>query len=131
MYKKDEHRSRSNTGRYAERARHELGSMKERLGSGHHGGDDMLHGIDRDHAKSSLREAMHRGRHIVVETHYEITVDGEALLAHLGVSEDGSVHYHGLPNYAFASMMDLVRKVIDASEADLPSDKIGMTRREP
>jgi len=118
--------SNSNVSQYVERARGELGSMKEKLhevrphhddvspGDGHHG-----------HSMGSVREAVHHGKHIVIRTTYEITVDGEKLNAHLGVSDNGAVHYHGLPNYAFTSMMELVRKVIDASDAELPVDEIG------
>ena len=127
MYEKDERKSKSNVDRYAERARRKLGAMNDHLGGIHPGAGDMPHGGDNgDHPMGSVREAIHRGKHIVVKTHYEITVDGEPLGAHLGVSDDGSVHYHGLPNYAFASMMDLVRKVIDASGVELPEDEIGM-----
>lgn len=80
---------------------------------------------DNGHGMVSVREAMHRGKHIVVKTTYEITIDGEPLAEHVGVANDGSVHYHGLPNYAFRSMIDLVRKVIDASGVELPADEIG------
>lgn len=126
MYEKDDRKSKSNVDRYAERARGELGAMNDRLGGTHPSGGDMSHGGDHgDHPMESVREAIHRGKHIVVKTRYEITVDREPLGSQLGVSDDGSVHYHGLPNYAFASMMDLVRKVIDASGAELPEDKIG------
>ena len=79
---------------------------------------------------SAVREAMHRGRHIVVKTRYEVTIDGEPLGSHVGVADDGSVHCHGLPNYAFRSMMDLTRQVIDASEVALPADEIGAAREE-
>ena len=127
MYKKDKGKSRRDVGDYVKRARRKLGKMKEHLGESHRNGDNMPCGGDHgDHdAMDSVREAVHRGRHIVVKTHYDITIDGKPLGAHLGVSDDGSVHYHGLPNYAFASMMDLVRKVIDASGAELPDDEIG------
>ena len=131
MHEKGEGTSRSNIERYAERARRELGGMKEDLNATDYGGGGHSSGGDHDdHGMGSVREAMHRGKHIVVKTHYEITVDGEPLGAHLGVSDDGSVHYHGLPNYAFSSMMDLVRKVIDASDVELPDNEIGAPGRE-
>ena len=106
------------------RAKREIGSMKELLGRELHAGDDAESGEHGAGAMTSVRQAMHRGKRIVVRTHYEVTVDGESLGAHLGVANDGSVHYHGLPNYAFASMLDLVRRVIDASGQELPDDEI-------
>ena len=124
MYKKDDDKSKHNVKDYVKRAKSELGPMKEKLGESHRDHADLPHGHD-DHEMVSVREAMHRGKHIVVKTHYEVTIDGEPLGAHLGVSNDGTVHYHGLPNYAFASMMDLVRKVIDASDTNLPEDELG------
>lgn len=73
----------------------------------------------------SIREAEHRGRHIVIRTSYEILVDGEPLEGHVEVGQDGSVHHHGLPNYATPSMVDLVKKILDASDVELPPDEIG------
>ncbi len=119
MYVKDEQKSKSNVDLYAERARDKIRDMKDRLEDANPGDGDHV-----DHPMASVRKAMHRGKHIVVETHYKITIDEKPFGAHLGVANDGNVHYHGLPNYAFASMMDLVRKVIDASEAELPEDQI-------
>ena len=128
----------NNVKRYTERAGSKLGSMKDRLQPSGRGTEEAAAGASRGHADHgghgghdpgggmvSVREAMHRGKHIVVKTTYEITIDGEPLAEHVGVANDGSVHYHGLPNYAFRSMIDLVRKVIDASSIELPDDEIG------
>lgn len=126
MYRKDEETSRQNVSRYAARAQAELGGMKDQLNAEPAGAEDGPHPGSHDgDAGVSVREAVHRGKHIVVKTTYEVTVDGEPLRGHLGVSNDGSVHYHGLPNYAFASMVDLVREVIDASQVELPEGQIG------
>ena len=38
----------------------------------------------------------------------------------MGVADDGTVHYHGLPNYADGSAVDLLRRLIDAFPADYP-----------
>ncbi len=122
MYVKDDEKSKRNVVLYAERAREKIIDMKDRLGEAAPGDGDISDAGD--HPMVSVREAMHNGKHIVVKTRYEVTVDEKPLGAHLGVADNGSVHYHGLPNYAFASMMDLVRKVIDASEAELPEDQI-------
>ena len=128
MYVKDDEKSKRNVVLYAERAREKIIDMKDRLGEAAPGDGDISDAGD--HPMVSVREAMHNGKHIVVKTRYEVTVDEKPLGAHLRVADNGSVHYHGLPNYAFASMMDLVRKVIDASEAELPEDKIGRAKEE-
>ncbi len=68
----------------------------------------------------SVREATYRGHHIVVRTHYRIEVDGVPIDGHLGVTNDGQVHYHAIPNYSFASAVDLVKQVIDTFPDDFP-----------
>lgn len=67
---------------------------------------------------ASVRSAVHKGHRIEVVTTYQILVDGQELDAHMGVDNDGTVHYHGLPNYSEASAVDLVRRVIDAFPDD-------------
>lgn len=62
----------------------------------------------------TVRTDTYRGHKIVVRTTYEIEVDGRPLRGHLGVGNDGTVHYHPLPNYSFESAVDLVRQVIDS-----------------
>ncbi len=49
-------------------------------------------------------------------------MDGRAIAGHLGVGNDGRVHYHPLPNYSFPSAVDLVRELIDSfpEEFDKP-----------
>ncbi len=64
-------------------------------------------------ATETIREGDHRGHHIVVKTTYEISVDGRKVLGHLGVSNDGHVHYHPIPNLSFASALDMVKAIID------------------
>ena len=68
----------------------------------------------------SVRTAVHNGHTIEIRTTYDIRIDGEPLEAHVSVSDIGSVHYHGLPNYAEASAVDLMRRVIDAFPDDYP-----------
>ncbi len=70
--------------------------------------------------QESVREATYRGHRIVVRTSYRIEVDGVPLTGHLAVTNDGRVHYHGLPNYSFASAIDLVKQAIDAFPDDFP-----------
>jgi hypothetical protein len=69
-------------------------------------------------AMESVREASHRGHHIVVRTTYHIEVDGAPLEGHVGVTNDGRVHSHALPNLDFASAVDLARRLIDAFPED-------------
>jgi hypothetical protein len=76
---------------------------RNRPRAGHHRGD----------AVETVREDDYRGHHIVVRTTYEIEVDGRPVTGHLGVTNDGRVHYHPVPNVSFASAIDLVRQLID------------------
>lgn len=69
----------------------------------HHGG-----------AVETVRESEYRGHRIVVRTTYAIEVDGRPVTGHLGVSNDGRVHYHPVPNASFASAVELVEQLIDA-----------------
>ena len=75
---------------------------------------------DHPHEHASVRTAEHNGHTIEIRTSYDVRIDGEPLEAHIGVSDDGNVHYHGLPNYTEASAIDLMRRVIDAFPDDYP-----------
>lgn len=61
----------------------------------------------------TVREDDYRGHHIVIYTTYRIEVDGHPVTGHLGVTNDGRVHYHAVPNLSFPSAIDLVRRLID------------------
>ena len=61
----------------------------------------------------SVREDQYKGHHITVRTTYDIRVDGVPVTGHLGVTNDGRVHYHPVPNVSFASAVDLVKQLID------------------
>jgi hypothetical protein len=65
------------------------------------------------HESHSVREAEYKGRTIRIETSYHITVDGEPVLGHVMVGNNGRVHYHSIPNQEFASAVDMVKRVID------------------
>ena len=71
----------------------------------------------------TIREASYKGHRIVVRTTYEITVDDAPITGHMGVGNDGQVHYHPVPNMSFASAIDLVRQLIDV----FPDDFSGST----
>lgn len=74
---------------------------------------------------ANVREAEYDGHHIVVRTSYEIEVDGRMVMGHLGVTNDGKVHYHPIPNFAFASAIDMVKKLIDIFPDDFASIATG------
>ncbi len=78
-------------------------------GHGHHG------------TMESVREATYRGHDIVIRTSYQIEVDGTPITGHMGVTNDGQVHYHAVPNLSFASAVDLVKQLIDTFPADFQS----------
>ena len=82
----------------------------------------------------TVRESSYRGHHIVIRTTYRIEVDGRAIVGHIGVTNDGQVHYHPIPNLGFASAVDLVKQLIDTFpddfEASTGPGEHG-TRREP
>lgn len=68
-----------------------------------------------------VRRFTHRGHDVEIVTRYQVTIDGELWDQHVEVLDDGSVTYHGLPQYAVPSAVDLIRKVIDYQE-DAPED---------
>ena len=80
-------------------------------------------------SSQNVREADYRGHHIVVRTQYEIEVDGRVVTGHLGVSNDGQVHYHPVPNLSFASAVELVKQLIDIFPDDFGSRPHRMHRK--
>jgi hypothetical protein len=67
---------------------------------------------------ADVREAEYRGHRIEVRTSYAITVDGRPFDVHVVVDNEGRVFYHGMPTRDFASVIDLVKKVVDQFPAD-------------
>jgi hypothetical protein len=78
----------------------------------------------------TVREDEYKGHHIVVRTTYEIQVDGVPVTGHLGVTNDGQVHYHPVPNVSFPSAIDLVKQLIDVFPDDFVGDMHGDGRHE-
>ena len=76
-----------------------------------------------------VREAEYNGHKIVVKTTYRIEVDGTPVTGHMGVSNDGQVHYHAVPNMSFASAIDLVKVLIDTYPEDFPAKSGGKKGR--
>jgi hypothetical protein len=71
----------------------------------------------------SVREADHKGHHIVVRTTYQFEVDARPLDLPMGVDNDGHVHCHSLPNYQFQSAITMVKQLIDTFPTDFPKSK--------
>jgi hypothetical protein len=69
----------------------------------------------------SIREADHKGHHIVIRTKYEVSIDGKLFRGNLSVANSGNVHYHAIPNVGFASAIDLVKCVIDVFPDEFPA----------
>ena len=70
------------------------------------------------HDMQSVRETKYQGHRVVVRTWYEIEVDGKKIMGHVGVTNDGQVHYHPVPNLSFASAIEMVEKLIDIFPED-------------
>ena len=66
----------------------------------------------------NVREADHKGHHIVIRTTYQFEVDGRPLDLPMGVDNDGHVHCHSLPNYQFQSAIAMVKQLIDTFPRD-------------
>ncbi len=81
---------------------------------GHHGG-----------AMENVRETTYRGHRIAVHTSYHIQVDGVTIEGHMGVTNDGQVHYHPVPNLSFGSAIDLVKQLIDIFPDDFVAQSPG------
>lgn len=71
-----------------------------------------------DHESMSIRSADHNGHTIEIVTTYELRINGEPLTGHMGVNADGTVHYHGIPNYATESAVDLAKQIVDSFPDD-------------
>jgi hypothetical protein len=76
-------------------------------------GHDHAHAHGGDGSIETSREDDYEGHHIEIRTTYKIEVDGEILLAPVGLDNDGNLHCHALPNYQFASAIEMVKRLID------------------
>jgi hypothetical protein len=65
-----------------------------------------------------VREEEYKGHKIVIRTTYHIEVDGQPLMGHMDVTNEGQVHSHALPNYTFKSANELVEMLIDTFPGD-------------
>jgi hypothetical protein len=87
-------------------------------------GHGHAHGADG--VSTSVRSATHLGHEIRIETTYKITIDGQPLQGGLEVLDNGAVHYHGLPQYALPSAIDMCKRVLDYFGTQPPAvDELG------
>ena len=75
----------------------------------------------------TTREADYKGHHIVIRTTYQIEVDDKPVTGHMGVTDDGRVHYHPVPNISFPSALDMVKQLIDVFPDDFADTGAGST----
>jgi hypothetical protein len=85
----------------------------------------LLTGMNMGSGMSPVRETEHNGHHIAIKTTYQIMIDGKPFKGRLGVTNGGSVHYHGLPNAGFGSALDLVKTVIDTFPDEFAKNSTG------
>lgn len=80
----------------------------------HHHGD----------AYTSIRTSEHQGKTIEIHTTYKILIDGKPMQTGAMALNDGKVHSHDLPQYAFSSAIDMAKSLIDLSNKTLPEDEL-------
>jgi hypothetical protein len=74
------------------------------------GGYDLTEGIPpAEHDHSSVRRVEHAGHRLEIYPHYRILIDGQEFPDPIHVADDGTVHYHGIPQYSAPSAVDLVK----------------------
>ncbi|MEO0455289.1 MAG: hypothetical protein AAF152_01735 [Cyanobacteria bacterium P01_A01_bin.114] len=95
------------------RAQQGIGNLSQKISPNYQRDDVQSPGHGHSN-NMSVRRAEHKGKEIVIKTYYEITIDGKLFENHLMVDDRGRVHCHGLPNYAYPSMIDLIKRLIDA-----------------
>ena len=89
-------------------------------------GYDLTEGLAIDAGVGgSVRRFAHNGRTVEIETHYRITIDGVEFPDHIHVADNGTVHYHGLPQYSTPSAIDLVRRIVGRLSDTPPPPPIG------
>ncbi len=82
--------------------------------SGHEHSDDFM----------TKRDEVYKGKTIEIYTTYRILIDGKPLESHTQVMNNGTVHNHSLPQYSFKSAVDMVKKIIDTFDVELPEDEL-------
>jgi hypothetical protein len=77
------------------------------------------------HEHSSVRRVEHAGHRLEIYTHYRILIDGQEFPDPIHVADDGTVHYHGIPQYSAPSAVDLVKVIAERLEEGEPPPLIG------
>lgn len=73
------------------------------------------------HPPVSVRRTEHAGHEIQIETTYRVFIDGQEFPDPISVTDDGRVHYHGLPQYSMSSALELLKVIVDnLAEEELP-----------
>ncbi len=72
------------------------------------------------HGEQSLREVTYGKHTIRIATTYDIQVDGKPVTGHLLVTNEGTVHYHAIPNQEFPSAVDMIKRMIDLAPDQFP-----------
>ena len=73
----------------------------------------------------SVRVAHAAGHEIRIETRYRIFIDDQPFPDPIHVTDDGSVHYHGLPQYALPSAVALLKLIVERMTEAEPPPPIG------
>ena len=73
----------------------------------------------------SVRRAEHAGHTIEIETTYRILIDGVEFPDPIHVENDGSVRYHGLPQYSSPSAIELMKRVVERMADGEPPPLVG------
>jgi hypothetical protein len=93
------------------------------------GGYDLTEGIaPTPHDHMSVRRVDHAGHSLEIHTHYRILIDGQEFPDSIHVSDDGTVHYHGIPQYSARSAVDLVKVIAERLAEGEPPPLIGGTQ---
>lgn len=79
-----------------------------------------MHGQSHGQSHGNVRRFEHAGHQIEIETHYRITIDGQEFPDQLHVADDGTVHYHGYPQYRSPSAVDIVKRIAEDFLAETP-----------
>jgi hypothetical protein len=77
----------------------------------------------------SVREVEYNGHNIVIQTTYEIKIDGKLMSGHLFVDNSGRVYSHAMPTYSFPSAVDLVKNLIDTFPTSFPISRHVVKRK--
>ena len=79
------------------------------------------------HGFTSTRRASYHGKDIEIQTTYKILIDGKPVQSHATAMDNGRVHTHAMPQYAFSSAIGLAKALVRLSEINVPEDELAST----